>query len=1095
MKQVKSGRLLLSLVVLAGLSACDAFVDDATRVERAKEYAAAAEYRAAVIELKNVLRSSPGDTGVRVLLGEMLLQVGDVEAAVKELETARKNGAEADDYLVPLARAKLRLGEYSQVVALNPAEIYDTRGRADLIAVVGQAELARGNTVAAGRHFEDALELNPQQADALVGSARIAGERGELGEASDTLTRLLETAPNDHAALASLGRVQYEEGDYTNSEMSYKKALDAATAPGLMQERLTYMLGIIEAQIAVNDRTGALATADQMLKMSKEHPVALLHAARVDLLAGENDAAIEKSQRLIVMAPDYEPARLLLAGAAMAKGNHALAGSHLEAVVSSNPGNERARKLLAQVRMNQGSPEEALEVLAPLMAQDQGDAQLLAMVGTASIQTGREEEGVELLERGIAMDSKDPAILMQAASNFLAAGEIDRAIEVLEAMPGDAAVDQRDLLLILALLRKDDTVGARAKAQSILDSRPGDPKAHSLMGAFHLAVREFDSARRQFEKAIDIDPNAYVPIVNLARIDVEEGKLDDAEKRFESFLERRPGNVTALIALAQLAERRGDEERSLGLLEQAREANPDEPGPPIILGNYYMRKGNLALAGERAAQAVRAAPGNGQAHTLQGLVLLQSDRASEALQSLNRAIEVSPKMPQAHFLHGRAQEMLGAFDAAYESYENAYELNEKLFPARAAMAGIAVRRSDFNKALQIVDGLVDDYPDRAEPLVLRGDIQVARGNLNAAGAAYESAAAIAPSGVLAAKRAEVRRRQGRDDALTVLEDWVDANPGDAESRTILGRGYLAADRSDAAVEQFKAVMEIAPSADVAATIAQISESQQQFGEAAKWIGRAAELEPDSVPIRIAQAKLQARLGELKSALKVARALRRENPDSVDIHTLEGDLLVANKDYKDAIAAYERAITIEPSEILTLRLYGARSRSGDSDAWRILSRWSEDHPGHLKVALQLAQYFQQNKRVDDAVATYRRVIGADSQNVVALNNLAYLYYERGREGDLSRGLEMAERAYNINPAPAVADTYGWLLLQDGQTADALGILEQAASKSEMPEIQYHYAVALARNGKAADARDLLDRLLASSKDFDGREEAQKLRRDL
>ena len=1095
MKQVKFGRLSLLLAVIAGLSACDVFVDDATRIERAKVYAAETEYRAAVIELKNVLRSSPDNVDVRVMLGEMLYQVGDVEASVKELETARKNGAAADSYLVPLAKAKLRLAEYSQVVAFNPAEIYDTETRADLIAIIGQAELARGNTVAAGRRFEDALELNPEQPDALVGSARIARERGELGEASDTLAQLLETSPDDHAALASLGRLQFEEGDYTNSEMSYKKALDAATAPGLLQERLTYLLGMIEAQIAVNDRTGALATAEQMLEMSNDHPVALMHAARVDLLAQEYDAAIDKSQRLIALAPEYEPARLLLAGAAMAKGNHALAGSHLESVVAANPGNERARKLLAQVRMNQGSPEEALEVLAPLMAEDDSDAQLLAMVGTASIQTGKEEEGVELLERGIAMDSTDPGILMQAASNFMAAGEIDRAIEVLESMPDEARVDQTDLLLILALLRKEDIAGARAKAQSILDSRPGDAEAHSLMGAFHLAVRELDEARRQFEKASAIDPAAYVPIVNLARIDVEEGKLDDAENRFKVFLERQPGNVTALMAMAQLAERRGDKARSVTLLEQAREADPDAAAPPIVLGNYYLRTGELELAGERAAQAVRAAPGNGQAQTLQGLVLLQSNRPSEALQSFERAIKVAPKMPQAHFLHGRAQELLGALDAAYESYENAYELNNELFPARAAMAGILVKRGENTAALQIVNGLVADYPDNVQPLILRGDIQVARGDLNAAAAAYLAAFRIEPSGVLAAKRAEVRRRQGRDDALDVLAEWVDANPDDAQSRVILGRGYLAAEKPDAAAEQFKAVMDLAPSSDAAATLAQISESQQKYDEAARWIDRAAELEPDSLPIRVAQIKLQARAGDVKGALKLARNLRREEPDSVDINTLEGDLLVANGDYKAAISAFERAARLEPSEVLTIKTYVARTRSGDSEAWRSLSRWSEDHPGHLSVALQLAQYFQQADRIDDAVATYRRVIGADSQNVIALNNLAYLYYERGREGDLERGLEMAERAYGINQAPAVADTYGWLLLQHGEDGDALRVLEQAASEAQQPEIQYHYAVALARNGKSEDARALLDRLLASSDEFDGREDAQKLRRDL
>jgi len=112
-----------------------------------------------------------------------------------------------------------------------------------------------------------------------------------------------------------------------------------------------------------------------------------------------------------------------------------------------------------------------------------------------------------------------------------------------------------------------------------------------------------------------------------------------------------------------------------------------------------------------------------------------------------------------------------------------------------------------------------------------------------------------------------------------------------------------------------------------------------------------------------------------------------------------------------------------------------------------------------------------------------------ENVVVLNNLAFLYQAEGDD----RALEYAERAHARAPDnPAVADTLGWVLVNQGEVERALPLLETARrALPESPEVRYHYATALARADRADEAREELTSLLNEVDDFPQRADAEAL----
>lgn len=138
---------------------------------------------------------------------------------------------------------------------------------------------------------------------------------------------------------------------------------------------------------------------------------------------------------------------------------------------------------------------------------------------------------------------------------------------------------------------------------------------------------------------------------------------------------------------------------------------------------------------------------------------------------------------------------------------------------------------------------------------------------------------------------------------------------------------------------------------------------------------------------------------------------------------------------------------------------------------------------------LATAYAEHGRAPEAIGIYEALLEKNPADAALLNNLAGLY---GRT-DPAHALTLAERAARIAPrAPAVLDTYGWLLVRQGRTEEGLGMLRNAHLRApDVPEIRYHMAVALEALGRFADARREVGAALSSGIAFEGMEAARLL----
>ena len=208
----------------------------------------------------------------------------------------------------------------------------------------------------------------------------------------------------------------------------------------------------------------------------------------------------------------------------------------------------------------------------------------------------------------------------------------------------------------------------------------------------------------------------------------------------------------------------------------------------------------------------------------------------------------------------------------------------------------------------------------------------------------------------------------------------------------------------------------------------------------------------------------------------------------------GAVLASAGRYDEAAAAYGEAVAKEATSENVTRQYEAMIKAGKThEALAGLTSWVDGHPDDRLARLALANALIMTKRNSEARAQYELLIAKDPDNVVVLNNLAWLY---AAEGD-PRSIEYAERAYRLDPAsPEVADTLGVILTGSSNNDRALKLLSAAHDKiPSSPETTYHLAVALKNAGKADEARTLLAQLLATTVAFDERPKAETLKQQL
>ena len=775
---------LAALAVAASLVACGKpTTDDFQR--QAAELAAQGDHAGAIVAAKAALADGQDSAELRWRLGSSLLQSREGVAAIQELRKALDLGHDREQVIPALARAHLLAAQPEAVTrGLANPPLGSPKAAAALAAAVAEAWSVLRDSPKMQQSLDQALQLDPQQPDALRLKARVVGMQGDVAAAQAIVDELVVRQPRDAEALQLRGEIQRLKGEGAAAIASFRQALEAN--PALVEARVH----LIGQHLLNKDSAAARAELDSMRQALPVHPMTVYTEAQVLLGEGQLAEARGLTQKLLRVSPDSVNL-LHLAGVIEAQsGSLLLARSHLRKASQIEPENTAVRRHLAMVHLRLGQPQAASAALADLIAQPKVDTATLTLAGRAAMARDDLPAAERLLARALEQAPGDrDARMVRALATLRTTQGAERGLAELQALSASASDTEPDRVLVGFLLARRQWEPALAAIDKALAKAPRDPVLHEMKGRVHAAQRSYPQARRALEQALELDPRHFAAIVALAQIDLVQKQPVQAVERVRAAAKADPRNTAAALALYRLLAANGASADELKeTLAGAIRANPTDPGlrGALIDAHLMGKRGLEALAAAQEATSVMA----GDVSLLDALGRAQQATGSteQALATFKRAASLDPSSAVPH---SRLADLAiaGRDPKQAEGHlKRALELAPELGALQTRLVALLAGSGRASEALGLARQWQQSSPKRANGFLLEGALHEREGAIDKALVAYRAAAEREPRRadvVGALNRATVAQRStGR---ATGGSRPADAAPGNGLSALVSSR--------------------------------------------------------------------------------------------------------------------------------------------------------------------------------------------------------------------------------------------------------------------------------------------------------------------
>ncbi|MBY6258415.1 BCSC C-terminal domain-containing protein [Phytobacter diazotrophicus] len=544
-------------------------------------------YPQAVSQLKNFVMHNPQDTSARIALGKILTWREETRRdGILLLEPMASGSKEADD---GLRQALLWLGPQA-----GDERFYDTWLQ---------------------RHPQDTDVQNYYRKN-VGGAAKGAGytalNSGDNSAAKNKFEQVLQTNPNDADALAGMGYIAQRSGDYKAAAQYLNRA--ASQGGDASDER--------KNQAADAAFYGQLAQAQQALKEGNISQ-ALALSAPLAQESGERGTA----------------GKLFRASVLRQNKDFSQAEQTLRGLLNEQPQNAPARENLYYVLRDQNKTEEAQAMLRTLPASLQEKLQPRVVAGAPGdpirrqaqqlVQAGNTDQAISVLRQGVARVPDDPWLRLDLARLLQKSGQEGEAATVMIPAGRDGA--NSNSLYAAALYASES--GAWQQANSLLARIPPSSRnsqmrdlSESVNYNLQMATAErylsqgnMTAASNTLKALASQPPKSPVDAGKLARMLARSGDITTAvslvRNSIKDGVEGNAGDYADQIAVLNQA----------GLTQEAQTlmSNPElqarsTPAQLAGIRNGYVineadklrEEGNYAAAYDKLIRALQSDPQN-----------------------------------------------------------------------------------------------------------------------------------------------------------------------------------------------------------------------------------------------------------------------------------------------------------------------------------------------------------------------------------------------------------------------------------------------------------------------------------------------------
>lgn len=681
-------------------------------------------------------------------------------------------------------------------------------------------------------------------------------------------------------------------------------------------------------------------------------------------------------------------------------------------------------------------------------------------------------------------------LYLKAGDPKAAFGELQRAAS-LDPKNLDAGVKVAEFYL---LSRKQED--SRKFVEQVLQQDANYLDALALLANLELIDGNFAKAEEAIDKALAQAPENDKLYNIKGRVFIAQNKLDEGEQLFQKAIELNPENFANYRTLLMFYKQKKDMTAMQNLLNTMAPKFPDNPQLHLMLTDLYLQKGEIDKAESEMLKIGETEKDSAQYRLMLTEFYKKQQLLDKSEATLKAAIEDFPEDIQLKVSLADLSFDLQKFDEAKSLMDSVLASNPANGGANLIKARFLIRDGKDKEALQLITPLTTDYPKWADPFYYAALTQLRLGNVELAQTSIETAlqndAKNDRSHALAAQIYLIRGNStaaGREATLALR-----INGRNAAAVKILAKALIQANEFNKAIEFIGKLNQeaVAGDAELLGSLGLAYLGQDNKEKARETFAQLLHLSPDN-----------------SKALAFLTALTVGNdiPQGIDFvqkqiavsetaghYLLLGDLLTKNKQFAEALQAYQKVQELAPDNpqgyILSARLLNHQGKIDETIAQ--YEELLQKNPDSIAGLMGMATAYEVQGKLTEAKAKYARALEIQPNLPAASNNLAWLL--ASEEGaDLGEALRLAMQAKQALPdQPHIADTLGWVHYKRKSYALAISQFKQALdNRPDDPIIQYHLALALYGNGDKQEAIASLEKALAGENKFAERGEAEVL----
>lgn len=633
------------------------------------------------------------------------------------------------------------------------------------------------------------------------------------------------------------------------------------------------------------------------------------------------------------------------------------------------------------------------------------------------------------------------------------------------------------LYLADALIKSGQFEDAEKQANIVLKKSKEQAFANQIKAIARFQEKDFEKALLHIEKAIQngIDSNSNRLIAGLAAFQLQ--KYEQAHHRLsaidESLEPEHPAKkilyVTqiqlgyTLDASSTLAEienlssedaelltvasyeliKVGDTQAAKSPLSRLEEIADENAISMMRLGALKMTINDLSGITD-LEQAVKIDPNLPQAKLALAAAYVQTQNYDKALDIAKAWISEQPEQVTGYNLAGLIHSLSNNEEESSKAYQRALNIDSNNTASLLFFAAVAERDGNFEEAQKSLEKVLDNRSDYLPALKLNYRVS---SHLNDTGAAIKAIKKATEELNSTHEHATLLARayysEGRyKDAIQTLESIDKRNPLlDKHFWITLAYSHLRNGDAEKAIATISTWSKLTPKKDaIWLHKIRLEESLQRYKEAISTVKAGLVHNPESIKLRLVEANLLAASNLPKQAQTSLNQVPNEAKALPFYKHIQGHIHALNEKHEEALPLLLERYRADPilgNAKLVFVTYKALNQT--AEAFDFFETHIMNNPNDISARLIVSnEYLGINP--NKAIPHYQAILESNEKNLISLNNLAYLFHQKG---NLDIADEYAERAVKLAPEdPNILDTAASIKIALGEKENALALLRKA-----------------------------------------------------